>query len=469
MNLYDGKGNVVNISGGGSGSTENLTDTHISESANIELSKLSNVEKTPSVSIIHLMTDYEWTEGLYIGSGSGAISQNDAWATTEKIYLTSADTITVEYFMANQKFSFHAYSADDKWLGRVVDENASAVGGIVTFNAPENTAYIRLTVAKGQAGKETVCSATFEMATELYDFVNTRTRKVKELEIREENNARFDALNALLWNYTKWKGKYIVADGNSLVASANWLKYTCGFLGAVEVNMGKSGGAITRPDQPSANATIEEKKQFIVDNVANNYPDKADLIILQESSFLDGEYSDQMDGADPKTTWTARMNYMIRCLKTKYPNVVIALMPDPTWYGVSTSTDGGNDSGSITSVTDQYMNSRNHNSLEKIRGLAEYNRLAFFDVDHSTPFNPLRLDNYYSRYYWLHEQYPTVTQDGVHPYEPYNKAKGLAMAHFVAGLIFDPNAPNDAVEGWQNEIYILNADGSTTYPGQSAE
>ena len=101
-----------------------------------------------------------------------------------------------------------------------------------------------------------------------------------------------------------------------------------------------------------------------------------------------------------------------------------------------------------------------------MRDLAEYNRLAFFDVDHSTPFNPLQLTNYYSQYYWLGEGF---NQDGVHPREPYNLAKGYAMAHFAAGLIFNPDAPNNAVEGWQGKIYVLNADGSATYPSLSIE
>ena len=459
MNLYDGKGNVVSISG----TAGNLIDADISASASIELSKLANIEKTLSVGTLHLMTDFKWTEGVWISSADGKDGVSAAWASTEKIPLTGGDAITVEYFMNNQQFSFHAYAADDTWLGRVIDENPSAVGSIVTLYPPENTAYIRLTVAKGYAGKETVCAPTVQTTLENYDFVDTRTRKVGVLTARRANEARFNALDALLWNYTKWKGKTIVADGNSLVAANTWLADLCGILDANPVNMGKSGGAITRPDQPSASAAIEEKRQYIIDNVANNYPDKADLILLQESSYLDGEYSDQMDGADPKTTWTARMNYMIRCLKTKYPNVLIALMPDPTWYRPGTSGTG-NDSTSTTGLGDQVFNDRNRASFEKMRGLAEYNRLAFFDVDHSTPFNPLQLSNYYSQKYHLGEGH---NQDGVHPYKPYSTAKGLAMAHFVAGLIFDPDAPNDAVEGWQGNIYVLNADGSANYPGLS--
>lgn len=100
---------------------------------------------------------------------------------------------------------------------------------------------------------------------------------------------------------------------------------------------------------------------------------------------------------------------------------------------------------------DQNLTERNRNSYEGMKALAEYNRLAFWLIDNSTPFNPLYLDNYYARYYNLIEQYPDTTQDGVHPYN-YDVAKGYAMAHWTAGLVFEPDAPNDAIEGWQDNL-----------------
>lgn len=44
-----------------------------------------------------------------------------------------------------------------------------------------------------------------------------------------------------------------------------------------------------------------------------------------------------------------------------------------------------------------------------------------------------------------------------------NIGSGTGNVKTVNGI-----APNDAVEGWQNNIYVLNADGSATYPSLSA-
>ena len=422
-----------------------------------------NVVATTAVEDVELMTSSEWIDNTYI-NGSGNPIDNTAYKSTDFIPCGGNVVIRYEYKKNSLKGGFCCYDSEKHYLGNVSKSEYSTKDEIDTLTTLVNTAFIRISVANGVAtNPNNNYLAYLPMTVTTYDWKDTSTQRMNQLAVRENFDARLTALDGLLWNYTKWNGKYIVADGNSLVESSNWLKDTCEMLGAIPVNMGKSGSAITRPDQPSASATIAQKQEYIRNNIANNYPEKADLIILQESSYLDGDYSDQMDGVNPKATWTARMNYFIRCLKTKYPNVLIVLIPDPTWYTAGTGS-AGNDSTLNTNIADFIYNSRNAESLRVMRGLAEYNRLAFFDLDHSTPFNPLQKTNYYSQYYWLHEQYPSTGQDGVHPYRPYNVSKGKALAHWIAGLIFDPDAPNDAVENWQNLVYTINSDGSCTYP-----
>ena len=232
----------------------------------------------------------------------------------------------------------------------------------------------------------------------------------------------------LLHNYTKWNGKHVAADGNSLVQSWNWLEHLADFLGMSYTNNGLAGSMIVAPT-----STMDDIKT----DIANNYPDNLDLVILQgdTNGAMDGAPSDQMDGENPLNTWTARMNYFIRCLKAKYHNIVIVLMPDSVRY------DGG---------VEQYTVEKNRTSYTAMKALAEYNRLAFFDFDHSTPFNPLHDDNWYARY--QHEASYGISQDMVHPYTTYAVAKGKALAHFLAGLVFDPDAPNTAVADWQGTV-----------------
>lgn len=250
--------------------------------------------------------------------------------------------------------------------------------------------------------------------------------------------------NSLLYNFTRWDGKVLVTDGNSLTAHNKWGNYLAEFLGMTHYNCAMSGSSLTR-NEITKGYTMED----IQANIADAYPDSADLVILQGDTNvgMDGDPSDQMDDAtNPKDTWTARMNYMIRCIKAKYHNVVIVLMPDSIRYDYSGVEGSG---GGKTWETDNVL------KYKAMKELAEYNRLAFFDFDHSTPFNPNFDDNYYTRTGDPEDLHTAAVhgQDWVHP-SPYSytRSKGKALAQFVAGLVFDPNAPNTATANWQNDV-----------------
>lgn len=193
--------------------------------------------------------------------------------------------------------------------------------------------------------------------------------------------------NSLLWNLTKWRGKHLVVDGNSLVQSTNWGQYTAEYLGMEYHNLGASGSNIVH-----GQTTMDGIKSL----VADEFPEQADLIIIQGDSnvgdITDLDPSDQMDGENPKNTWSARTNYLMRCLKAKYPNVVIVLMADSVRY-------------------DSYRNGKlymqnppapnilyepNRNNYEAMKKIAEYNRHHFWSFDGDTPFNPTNYGNEYS-------------------------------------------------------------------------
>lgn len=262
------------------------------------------------------------------------------------------------------------------------------------------------------------------------------------MSVYDVNGNVIDSGGTSNWNIDKWNGKVLVTEGNSLVASTNWGAFTASFLGMTHYNVGGSGSAII------VNPTTAGSTQAdITADVADNFPPSADVILMQgdTNTNMNGNASDQMDGADPQTTWTAKMNWKIRCLKAKYHNCIIVLMPDSVRY------DGG---------VQQYTLEKNRTSYEMMKAVAEYNRLIFWDVDGSTPFNPLYNDNFYSR----KDQVGDI-QDYVHPANywqndssgsidkaRYAMAKGRAIAQFLSTLIFDPVAPNTATENWQNDI-----------------
>lgn len=255
--------------------------------------------------------------------------------------------------------------------------------------------------------------------------------------------------SGLLWNYTKWNGKKLVVDGNSLVDTAKWGETLAEFLGMECTNLGRSGqGLVYGPNNANGEAVYPYvwTAETIIQRVTNDYPEQADLIILQgdtnSSDVAESDnVTDQMDGDNPKTSWYAKMNYLIRCLKAKYPNVLIVIMPEQVRY------DGAKKAHELA---------LNHQTFTTMKALAEYNRLAFYDFDHATPFNPLHGQN---NWYSLQGQKPEYgfDQDYVHASGTggnylYGEVKGKALAGFVSQLIFDPNAPNNAVSDWTSLI-----------------
>lgn len=242
--------------------------------------------------------------------------------------------------------------------------------------------------------------------------------------------------NTLLWNLQKWSGKVLVTDGNSLVGSTNWGTRLAEYLGMTHVNNGVYGGEL-------AGGTMSD----IMENIATNYPDTCDLVILQGDSNVgdtDGDVTQQMDGENPQTTWTARINYLVRCIKAKYPNVVIVLMPDSVRYD---SSDGKRYYQHPASPNILYH--LNRNSYIMMKAIAEYNRHHFWAFDGDTPFNPTNSGNEYV----IKTASSNFTEnDGTHPGGYFAEAKGKALAWWCAGLTYHPDADNHYVEGWENTV-----------------
>lgn len=242
-----------------------------------------------------------------------------------------------------------------------------------------------------------------------------------------------------IYNYAKWNGKKLLVEGNSLTANAkSWGYWLAQDLGMSLTNKATGGGAIPRWEQ-TGTTTITDIKAIV-----NDYPNQVDLLIAQGDtnigSWAFGSVSDQMDGDDPKTTWAAAMNYWLRCVRAKYPNIVIVLIPDSVRYGGASWQHTG---GSVQPY-DYGLNL--NQSVQYMSDIAKYNRCLYWDFDGATPFNPNHgADNYYTTI-------TSGTADYTHPNVEFYKAKGHALAHWCAGLTFNPDAPNTALSDWTSYI-----------------
>lgn len=418
MNLYDVNGNVISAG---------------SSSGTVTIENMGEIAAETVTEEINLMTVATWTEGVWINA-KGVETQNAAYSSTGMIDVGEENSLRCAFTATNLKGQAHCYDAENEWLGFV--ETAYSTAGVDQVLALlDGTKYIRMTYAKATptSGKMSIFLSS---AVTYYDFIDTPTKKWTPLSKRAEVAEQFSAVDALLWNVRKWNGKSLVTDGNSLVDSTNWGDYLAGYLGMNHTNCGASGSNLVH-----GATTMDGIKAL----VADEFPNAADLVILQGDSnmqSLDGSVSDQMDGDNPVNSWCSRMNYLIRCIKAKYHNVVIVMIPDSVRYD---------------NATEQYLLDKNRGVVETMKAIAEYNRINFWNFDGSTPYNPLHDDNYYSRLYGVGD-----VQDYIHPgngtgvYTPgsgyFAEAKGYALAWWCAGLTFDPKASNIAATDWQNNV-----------------
>lgn len=399
-----------------------------------------NVISETEADNVEYIANGTWIDNIYINNG--VEQTNTGYKLSAEIPATEETDITLLSTRDNYRIYLCCWDANGTWLGRV-DSGYTTANVPLVVNPKANTAKIKINVTNNVIASG-YCAIIVPMSVTTYDWQDTPTSRMNPLAVRSDIYSKIADIEAILWNYRKWYGKTVVVDGNSLVGVGGWGESLASFLGMTCVNLGRSGQGLTFGTNNAQGQAVYPNvwtAETIIERVTNDYPANVDLIILQgdsNSSAPDGSVTDQMDGSDPKTTWYAKINYLIRCLKAKYPNVIIVIMPDQVRY------DGAVKAHELT---------LNHVSLTTMREVAEYNRLAFYDFEHATPFNPLHDTNWYSR----KGQKPDLTQDYVHASGTggqwtYGRAKGKALAGFVSQLIFDPNAPSAAIENWTSLI-----------------
>lgn len=399
-----------------------------------------NIKTTTYTGDVNLLTDCEWTDGLYISTAAKTYGQEQEHASySASDYVAVEDTATVKILVKKTNYQCNIWCYDStKAVIQHVGSGYTIANEEKTVNLVSGTAFIRINIVGPTAWREYGVYINVPMSYTVRDWTDTVSSRMNQLAVRKDIYSRFDALDALLWNLTKWQGKTLVTDGNSLVDSVNWGTYTASLLGMNFVNLGASGSNLCHGQTTMAG---------IKSLVANEFPESADLILLQGDSNTqvadNVNPADQMDGENATNSWAARINYLVRCLKAKYPNVVIVLMPDSVRYDRKTQSGYSQNPSSPNIV---YPNKNIYDGMKKI---AEYNRHHFFDFDGDTPFNPT---NYYNEYVNKTAVSGFTENDGTHPGGYFAEAKGKAIAWWVAGLTYHPDADNTAVTGWENLV-----------------
>lgn len=413
-------GTEYTIGGSGDGSipSENIKETTVSENVNY-------------------LQNGTWYDGIWL-HGQGIETENAGYTCSDYIEMTASQQVTLLCTRTNYSIELHCYDSSKTWIGSVASGYTTA-NVELSVTPVAGTSYVRISTTKGTRTSEHMTYINVPLTYTVRDWQDTASNRMNPLAVRQDIYDKLGSIfDVLLWNLTKWKGKTLVTDGNSLVDSVDWGTYTAQLLDMNFVNLGASGSNLVH-----GQTTMTGIKNL----VANEFPEEADLILLQgDSNTMTADSvnpADQMDGENAVNTWAARINYLVRCLKAKYPNCVIALMPDSVRYDRKTESGYGQNPPSPNIV---YPNKNIYDGMKKI---AEYNRHHFLAIDGDTPFNPT---NYSNEYVKKTAASGFTENDGTHPGGYFAEAKGKAVAWWVAGLTYHPDADNTAVSGWEDHV-----------------
>lgn len=282
------------------------------------------------------------TEGLLLATGN--IQANVSFMVTDYIDIIPNTEIIIAVGNTGWPCAFCYYDEDKKYIGYV----KSVVGGENTLIVTdENAKYIRYNVIKNT--KQYVLTK-IKIPTLVVDKFNSFIPKSVDNTTNDytclTGEATKELIDTIDFNRSKWKGKKIIVDGDSITHFGQWhiwLKEW--FEWATVYNHACSGQSLTiLRNANDASGVGQGLKGY--ERVQQNYEADADAIILMGdgnncgNKNAIGVYSDTTED-----TWCGRMNLMLDAITTKYPTKPIILISNPPRG--ATDRHGINDSAHI--------------------------------------------------------------------------------------------------------------------------
>ena len=267
------------------------------------------------------------TEGLLLETGN--IQANVSFMVTDYIDIIPNTEIIIAVGKTGWPCAFCYYDEDKKYIGYVKAVNSGENTLIVTN---ENAKYIRYNVAKDTTRQYVLTK--IKISTLIADKFNSFIPKSIDNTINEytclTGKATRELIDTIDFNRSKWKGKKIIVDGDSITHFGQWhiwLKEW--FEWATVYNHACSGQSLTiLRNANDASGVGQGLKGY--ERVQQNYEADADAIILMGDGNNCGDknaigtYSDTTED-----TWCGRMNLMLDAITTKYPTKPIILISNP--------------------------------------------------------------------------------------------------------------------------------------------
>lgn len=282
------------------------------------------------------------TEGLLLATGN--IQANVSFMVTDYIDIIPNTEIIIAVGNTSWPCAFCYYDEDKKYIGYVKSVVGSENTLIVT---DENAKYIRYNVIKNT--KQYVLTK-IKIPTLVVDKFNSFIPKSVDNTTNDytclTGEATKELIDTIDFNRSKWKGKKIIVDGDSITHFGQWhiwLKEW--FEWATVYNHACSGQSLTiLRNANDASGVGQGLKGY--ERVQQNYEADADAIILMGdgnncgNKNAIGVYSDTTED-----TWCGRMNLMLDAITTKYPTKPIILISNPPRG--ETNRHGINDSAHV--------------------------------------------------------------------------------------------------------------------------
>lgn len=96
--------------------------------------------------MMDIVTDVEWTDGIWLNTNNGVEAANENYTSSEKIPFSASETVTCVFTKNNLKTGILCYDSSDSFLGFVETPSYSIIGENQILTPFENTAYIRSTM-----------------------------------------------------------------------------------------------------------------------------------------------------------------------------------------------------------------------------------------------------------------------------------------------------------------------------------
>lgn len=283
------------------------------------------------------------TEGLLFETGN--IQANVSFMVTDYIDIIPNTEIIIAVGNTGWPCAFCYYDEDKKYIGYVKAVNSGENTLIVTN---ENAKYIRYNVAKS-ATKQYILTK-IKISTLIADKFNSFIPKSIDNTINEytclTGKATRELIDTIDFNRSKWKGKKVIVDGDSITHYGQWhiwLKEW--FEWDTVYNHACSGYSLTKP-RGGADASGVGQGLKGYERVQQNYEADADAIILMGDCNNCGNQNEIGTYSDTtEDTWCGRMNLMLDAITTKYPTKPIILISNPPRG--ETNRHGINDSAHV--------------------------------------------------------------------------------------------------------------------------